>query len=68
MKPIKDRAGKVLSYENDVSPYRKEIRDRSGGLRAYYNPKDGPEGKTFDRSGGVVGSGDQRGHFIEDGE
>lgn len=68
MKPITDRAGKVLSYQNDVSPQRQEIRDRSGGLRAYHNPKDGPEGKTFDRSGRVVGSGDQRGRFIEDGE
>lgn len=65
MKPITDRAGKVLSYQNDVSPYRQEIRDRSGGLRAYFNPKAGPDGMTFDRSGRVIGSGDQRARFIQ---
>jgi hypothetical protein len=66
VKPITDRAGKVLSYRNDVSPYRHEIRDRSNRLRGHFNPKDGPDGKTFDRSGRLIGSGDQTGRFISD--
>jgi hypothetical protein len=64
MKPITDRSGKVIAYENDVSEYRKEIRSCSNGLLAYHNPKDGLEGKTFDRSGRLVGNGDQRARFI----
>lgn len=62
MKPILDRSGKVVAYENDVSEYRKEIRSRSNALLGYYNPK---LNKTFDRTGNVVSnSGDVRGRLI----
>ncbi len=67
MKVLRDRAGKTLATENDVSPYRAEIRDRAGRLLGYHNPQAGPDGQTYDRSGRVVGSGDQRGRFIADG-
>ena len=62
MKPIKDGGGKVIGYENDVSPYRKEIRDRSNGLLGHYNPT---TDQTFDRSGRCVSnSGDVRASLI----
>ena len=64
MKPIIDRSGRVIGYENDVSDYRKEIRSKSNSLLGWYNPEDGPEGKTFDRSGRMIGFGDQRGRLI----
>jgi hypothetical protein len=62
MKPILDRSGKVLAYENDVNEYRKEIRSRSNGLLGWYNPH---LDKTFDRSGRCVSnSGDVRASLI----
>jgi hypothetical protein len=64
MKPITDRANRVLAYTNDISPYRNQIVSRTGAVLATFNPKDGPDGRTFDRSGRVIGSGDQRGRFI----
>jgi hypothetical protein len=66
MKPVTNQIGKVLAYQNDVSPYRKEIRSRSNALLGHFNPHEGPEGKTHDRSGRVIGNGDQRGRFITD--
>lgn len=62
MKPITDRTGRVIAYENDVSAYRKEIRTPSNGLLGYFNPH---TGKTFDRAGNVVSnSGDIRTSLI----
>jgi hypothetical protein len=62
MKPILDRSGRVLAYENDVNEYRREILDRSGGLLGYYNPT---IDKTFDRSGRCISnSGDVRASLI----
>ena len=62
MKPILDRSGKVIGYENDVSDYRKEIRSPSNALLGHYNPK---LNKTFDRTGNVVSNaGDIRGSLI----
>ena len=68
MKTITDQSGKVLAYENDVSPYRQEIRSRSNALLGYFNPHEGPDGHTHDHSGRVIGNGDQRGRFIRDDE
>lgn len=63
MKPILDRSGRVIGYENDVSQYRKEIRSASNALLGSFNPT---TGKTFDRSGNVVSnSGDLRSHFLK---
>ena len=62
MKPITDRSGKVIAYENDVSEYRKEIRDRSNALLGHYSPT---IDKTFDRSGRCVSNaGDVRASLI----
>lgn len=62
MKPITDRTGRVIAYEQDVSPYRKEIRSRSNALLGHYNPT---IDKTYDRSGNVVSnSGDTRARLI----
>lgn len=58
MKPILDRSGSVIGYENDVSEYRKEIRSASNALLGHYNPK---LNRTFDRKGNVVSNaGDAR--------
>ncbi len=62
MKPITDRSGRVIAYENDVSEYRKEIRSASNALLGHYNPT---TGKTHDRTGNVVSnSGDTRASLI----
>ncbi len=62
MKPILDRSGSVIGYENDVSEYRKELRPASNALLGHYNPK---LNKTFDRTGNVVrNSGDVRSRLI----
>ncbi|HOC57874.1 MAG TPA: hypothetical protein PKI20_19805 [Verrucomicrobiota bacterium] len=62
MKPILDRSGSVIGYENDVSEYRKEIRSASNSLLGHYNPK---LNKTFDRTGSVVSNaGDVRSSLI----
>jgi len=63
MKPVTDRAGKVLAYENKVSEYRKELRSRDNALLASFNPK---LSQTFDRSGKLIGRGNQRARFIRD--
>jgi hypothetical protein len=68
MKPIVDRSGRVIAYENDESPNRKRIRSRSAALLATFTPQNGPQGQTTDRSGRVVGSGDQRERFIPQDE
>jgi hypothetical protein len=62
MKPILDRSGNVIGYENDVSEYRKEIRSASNALLGHYNPK---LDKTFDRTGNVTSNaGDVRASLI----
>jgi hypothetical protein len=62
MKPITDRTGRVIAYENNVSAYRQEIRSRSNVLLGYYNPV---EDKTFNRAGGAVSNqGDTRASLI----
>jgi hypothetical protein len=63
MKPIHDRSGNVVGYENDLNEYRKEIRSASNALLGHYNPK---LDKTFDRTGNVVSnSGDVRGGLLK---
>ena len=61
MRPILDRSGNVIGYENDVSEYRREIRSASNALLGHYNPK---LNKTFDRAGNLVSNaGDTRGRL-----
>lgn len=67
MKPILDRSGRVIAYENEVSAeYRREIRSRSNALLGWYNPS---TGKTHDRTGKVISnSGDVRASLIPPSE
>lgn len=66
MKPILDRSGAVIGYENEVSGYRNEIRDRSNGLLGWHNPH---TDQTHDRSGRVISNrGDVRASLIPKGK
>jgi hypothetical protein len=66
VKPITDRAGKVLAYEQDVNNHRQEIRSRSNALLGWYDPE---LNKTFNRSGRCVSnSGDTRASLIPPSE
>jgi hypothetical protein len=59
MKPIADRSGRVIAYENDVNAYRKEMGSRSNGLLGHYNPQ---TDKTFDGSGHRISNPGMSGH------
>ena len=63
MKQITDKSGRVIAFENDVNPNRKEIRDRGNSLLGFYNPT---TDKTYDKGGKVISNaGDSRAFLIK---
>ena len=63
MKPILNKTGNVVAYDNEPNQNRKELRSRSNGFLAWYDKN---LNRTFDRAGRNAGAGDQRGRFIPD--
>ncbi len=55
MKPIADRTGRTVGYEDQAGD-RTKIHDRTGKVLGWYDER---EDRTFTREGSFFGKGDQ---------